>query len=606
VETATTTAGTSVPVEVTVSAVSGETRPVGAVGIVREIADLETVREKLSQERARASQLFENLQDPALEMQVRSGTVGRSTVQTVDPAFAAAFDVDRQRVVGEPLSSVFDVDTVDGVDPVERIERASRERQTVSFEIRQPTGDVVRDFVFQGVPHRDTDDASRVVVHLRRERDDVVVRVSDDGPGIPAHERAVVTGDREPTQLDHESGLDLWTTRRIVEKYGGTVEFETPGEPTPEDDIVPGGDRQESHDGDAGDERVPTSGTTVVSRLSSVQSLRGTALDQRGCVGGGQHHDVLGGEVVLSVVDTEDLAYVTGDPHRHPVGRRVPHACCAPALPPGRAARVDRGLRRRPPVVVSRALVDGAGRRVRRRPGRVGSVVDQVSVGALAGLAGFDDVRTRRSLHGGRRFVAGFCIVAHQVCRGDVVAVAVARLRSRGLVRRRVRRLSVALDVVSGRRGVRVGVDGVENGVLRGAYPVHEVVKQRPFLGGEAVLVDGHVGGGERGALDELAEPALVHRLDDLLGGVDLVGETAHVGAGERVLGLGGGAVAAPFQVGDVLAGLLVERLPQRLEVAALAFGLPDGAQFFQIHPCATISARPRQARNTPTYSGTY
>lgn len=73
-ETATTAVGTSVPVEVTVSAVSGETRPVGAVGIVREIADLETVREKLSQERARASRLFENLQDPAPETRVRSGT----------------------------------------------------------------------------------------------------------------------------------------------------------------------------------------------------------------------------------------------------------------------------------------------------------------------------------------------------------------------------------------------------------------------------------------------------------------------------------------------------------------------------------------------------
>jgi PAS domain S-box-containing protein len=54
---------------------------------------------------------------------------------------------------------------------------------------------------------------------------EVAVRVADDGPGIPDHERSVVTGDREVTQLEHGSGLGLWIVKWVAEAYGGRVEF---------------------------------------------------------------------------------------------------------------------------------------------------------------------------------------------------------------------------------------------------------------------------------------------------------------------------------------------------------------------------------------------
>lgn len=52
----------------------------------------------------------------------------------------------------------------------------------------------------------------------------VVVNVSDDGPGIPDHERAVMEKGDE-TALEHSSGLGLWMVKWIMNQHGGTVEF---------------------------------------------------------------------------------------------------------------------------------------------------------------------------------------------------------------------------------------------------------------------------------------------------------------------------------------------------------------------------------------------
>ena len=55
--------------------------------------------------------------------------------------------------------------------------------------------------------------------------DTVSVTVADDGPGIPEHELAVLTGDEPITQLSHGSGLGLWLVIWLAESYGGHVRF---------------------------------------------------------------------------------------------------------------------------------------------------------------------------------------------------------------------------------------------------------------------------------------------------------------------------------------------------------------------------------------------
>ncbi len=54
----------------------------------------------------------------------------------------------------------------------------------------------------------------------------VEIRVDDDGPGIPEFERALVSGDRDITQLEHGSGLGLWIATWLLNAFDGDLRFE--------------------------------------------------------------------------------------------------------------------------------------------------------------------------------------------------------------------------------------------------------------------------------------------------------------------------------------------------------------------------------------------
>ena len=71
--------------------------------------------------------------------------------------------------------------------------------------------------------HTDSDSPT-AVVSAETGGDHLVVRVSDDGPGIPATEREILGGEEEA--LMHGSGLGLWLVYWAVTYAGGTVSFE--------------------------------------------------------------------------------------------------------------------------------------------------------------------------------------------------------------------------------------------------------------------------------------------------------------------------------------------------------------------------------------------
>lgn len=60
------------------------------------------------------------------------------------------------------------------------------------------------------------------------------IRIADNGPGIPETETDVLTAGEE-TSLQHASGLGLWLVKRLVDHYGGSIEFE---DRTPKGTIV--------------------------------------------------------------------------------------------------------------------------------------------------------------------------------------------------------------------------------------------------------------------------------------------------------------------------------------------------------------------------------
>ncbi|MFD1647383.1 PAS domain S-box protein [Haloarchaeobius litoreus] len=92
--------------------------------------------------------------------------------------------------------------------------------------------DLLRTAIFHvienAVEHNDTGTPNVHVSARRGETDPDVLQVSvaDDGPGIPASERALISEEQEITQLRHASGLGLWLVNWVVTQSGGWISFE--------------------------------------------------------------------------------------------------------------------------------------------------------------------------------------------------------------------------------------------------------------------------------------------------------------------------------------------------------------------------------------------
>ena len=66
-------------------------------------------------------------------------------------------------------------------------------------------------------------EAPTVSVGVETDSDGIEIRITDDGPGIAAHEVSVLESGAE-TPLIHGSGLGLWLAHWIVTGHGGTIE----------------------------------------------------------------------------------------------------------------------------------------------------------------------------------------------------------------------------------------------------------------------------------------------------------------------------------------------------------------------------------------------
>ena len=85
----------------------------------------------------------------------------------------------------------------------------------------------VQELLANAVVHQEDCDPN-VTVSLDREGDEVVIRIADDGPGIPDMERAVLEDGVEDA-LTHSRGIGLWVVRFIVTASGGSLTVPSTG-----------------------------------------------------------------------------------------------------------------------------------------------------------------------------------------------------------------------------------------------------------------------------------------------------------------------------------------------------------------------------------------
>ncbi|MFB6090244.1 MAG: ATP-binding protein [Halobellus sp.] len=103
-----------------------------------------------------------------------------------------------------------------------RVDEGCRDFDVLANEL---LASVFRNLLNNAVQHND---AERPVVDISCERDGdaVVVRIADNGPGIPEARRAAIADGERPTLDSSGGGMGLYLVHRLVARYGGDVRIE--------------------------------------------------------------------------------------------------------------------------------------------------------------------------------------------------------------------------------------------------------------------------------------------------------------------------------------------------------------------------------------------
>jgi signal transduction histidine kinase len=156
--------------------------------------------------------------------------IGSREQPSARDALLAEIELLRHLVVDEPARSSREFDVADSVLPVVVCHRACG----LDVDARLP-GDlrVVGDQaelaeVVQGLLDNARDHApgARVTIRAVRRGNDVELRVADDGPGIPAHQRERVF-ERGASTRAVDGGLGLYVARRLLGARGGSLRVDS-------------------------------------------------------------------------------------------------------------------------------------------------------------------------------------------------------------------------------------------------------------------------------------------------------------------------------------------------------------------------------------------
>lgn len=176
------------------------------------------------------TRLLEQLPEPSRE------AVGAAAA--IERAAASLEKLSREAGEIESLLSASEGDP-GGIDCVPTVHAAAkahcRESPRAEIETHLPEEMVVRgdthlefaihSLLDNAIEHNPADTPFVEVTVTAVESGWAAIRVADDGPTIPADERAVIAGDADPTRIHHGSGLGLWLVKWVAERYGGALSF---------------------------------------------------------------------------------------------------------------------------------------------------------------------------------------------------------------------------------------------------------------------------------------------------------------------------------------------------------------------------------------------
>jgi signal transduction histidine kinase len=126
--------------------------------------------------------------------------------ETVQQDLGSIVESFRSRVHGEYPAVTLDVSTP----------------ESLAVEATDALEDALWELVENACEH--TGDSPHVEIAVGHQAGLADVTISDDGPGLPEHERAVLETATE-TDLEHGSGLGLWLAHWVLEDAGGDLTF---------------------------------------------------------------------------------------------------------------------------------------------------------------------------------------------------------------------------------------------------------------------------------------------------------------------------------------------------------------------------------------------
>jgi signal transduction histidine kinase len=161
-----------------------------------------------------------NLTDEARAIRTSASALERLSQEArdIERALDAAPDLDPVAVPAAVEAALDDLRVVDHADVTVDVDGVPPVMASVHLD------QAIAALVDNAVRHAGGSSPS-VRITATRSGESITVTVSDSGPGLPERERRLLTGEVEPTPLDHGDGLGLWLVRWIVTASGGSVTY---------------------------------------------------------------------------------------------------------------------------------------------------------------------------------------------------------------------------------------------------------------------------------------------------------------------------------------------------------------------------------------------